>query len=351
MCYGRLTDGREPACVAACPEQAIQIEIVNLDEWRSGYTVQANAPGLPSADDSISTTRVTMRYDAPRTIDRVDTARLHIEHPHWALIFMTVLTQLAVGTIMCLSAVQTFASVQIPRIPAAAVVLVALFALGASTLHLGRPAYAFRALSMWRRSWLSREVLMFSLFVNIAIIYAALLWCHSKASDAAGLATAFIGCIAVYASARLYRVAARPAWNSAHTYVEFYFTALLTGSLAASMIIQRANNELNIAASLIATLLITQQAAKLTWLLRSRTSELRATGTLIRFRLLSKFAARLSALAVVALATRYISVHAWVLAISLALAIGSEFLGRYLFFVSVVPKSMAAPYMRKERAA
>ena len=32
--------------------------------------------------------------------------------------------------------------------------------LGASTLHLGRPIYAWRALKMWRRSWLSREVLL-----------------------------------------------------------------------------------------------------------------------------------------------------------------------------------------------
>ena len=47
-----------PACVAACPEGAIAIEIVNVEEWRRDY-LSANAPGLPSADDSISTTRVT----------------------------------------------------------------------------------------------------------------------------------------------------------------------------------------------------------------------------------------------------------------------------------------------------
>ena len=29
MCHGRLTDGLEPACVNACPESAIEIEIVN----------------------------------------------------------------------------------------------------------------------------------------------------------------------------------------------------------------------------------------------------------------------------------------------------------------------------------
>src|SRR5262252_539438 len=54
MCYGRLTDGREPACVSACPQGAIRIEIVTIEQWKREYS-SANAPGLPSADDSIST--------------------------------------------------------------------------------------------------------------------------------------------------------------------------------------------------------------------------------------------------------------------------------------------------------
>jgi hypothetical protein len=36
---------------------------------------------------------------------------------------------------------------------------------------------------------------------------------------------------------------------------------------------------------------------------------------------------------------------------ALALRIGAEILGRYLFFVSVVPKHMAAPYVRSESEA
>src|SRR5689334_5758461 len=54
MCHERLSDGREPACVAACPEEAIRIEIMNVAEWRREYAEQANAPGLPNADDSVS---------------------------------------------------------------------------------------------------------------------------------------------------------------------------------------------------------------------------------------------------------------------------------------------------------
>jgi len=46
---------------------------VNIDEWRRDY-LSANAPGLPSADDSISTTRVTLPAELPADTGRVDTA-------------------------------------------------------------------------------------------------------------------------------------------------------------------------------------------------------------------------------------------------------------------------------------
>lgn len=83
MCYGRLTDGREPACVNACPEAAIRIEIVNIEEWKREYSENANAPGLPSADDSISTTRITLPEHMPPDTRKADAWRVKPEHPHW----------------------------------------------------------------------------------------------------------------------------------------------------------------------------------------------------------------------------------------------------------------------------
>src|SRR3954470_2703303 len=64
LCHNRLADNMAPACGAACPEGAISIEIIDTAEWRSNYAA-ANAPGLPSADDSISTTRVTVQNLLP----------------------------------------------------------------------------------------------------------------------------------------------------------------------------------------------------------------------------------------------------------------------------------------------
>lgn len=351
MCHGRLGEGREPACVAACPEEAIRIEIVDVARWRREYAAQANAPGLPGADDSMSTTRITLDPHLPADMGRVDVSRIQPQHPHWTLIFMTVFTQMAVGAAASLCAMQSIAGSGIARIPAAGVALIALFALGSSTLHLGRPIYAFRALSMWRRSWLSREVLFFSLFESVAIVYAGLLWMNARLSLAAGVIAAVLGVVAVYASARLYLVAARPAWNSVHTVLEFFLSAAFAGPLLASLLIRHPRFTLAHTAAGSALALAIQHVVKFVWLRRSRAFELRAAGELLRFRLFSLFALRLCSLGGAALALTFLAGNPWARVLFLAAAIATELLGRYLFFVSVVPKSMAAPYLGEIRAA
>jgi formate dehydrogenase iron-sulfur subunit len=351
MCYGRLTEGREPACVAACPEEAIRIEIVNIAEWRSDYVSQANAPGLPSADDSISTTRITLRGTLPEDIGRVDHWRVEPQHPHWTLIFMTVLTQLAAGAIAAMAILGTAAHLRIAREPVAGVVLTAMLALAASTLHLGRPAYAWRALSMWRRSWLSREVLAFSLFSIAAGVYAGLLWAGSAAAAPVGIAAAALGLAGVYASARLYMVAARPAWNSWNTLLEFGLSGVLTGTLAVALFLPAARPAMRLAAVCCAMVLAIQQLAKAIFLRMANDFERRAAGELLLRRLRAVFFLR--HLGLWALATALLTMHLSFVFLSLylAAAVGLELTSRWLFFVSVVPRSMAAPYLSERRAA
>ncbi len=47
-----------------------------------------------------------------------------------------------------------------------------LGALAASFLHLGRPARAWRAVAMWRSSWLSREVIVLPVFAAVVALWA-----------------------------------------------------------------------------------------------------------------------------------------------------------------------------------
>jgi formate dehydrogenase iron-sulfur subunit len=90
MCHGRLTDGLEPACVNACPESAIEIEIVDKTSWRIDYAA-AESPGMPAAGLTISTTRITLPPSADAKLERVDIGRIQPEHAHPSLVFMTTL--------------------------------------------------------------------------------------------------------------------------------------------------------------------------------------------------------------------------------------------------------------------
>jgi DMSO reductase iron-sulfur subunit len=346
MCYGRLERGQEPACAVACPEDAIRIEIVAVDEWRQQYRHKANAPGMPSADDSLSTTRITLPARLPADLKKVDLSNLNLEHPHWPLIVMTVLTQISVGAFVSIWMMQAITGNR-HRLAALASLMIALIALTASTLHLGRPIQAFRALKMWRRSWLSREVLLFSLFTLSAATYAADLWVSGLGASSLGLLTCVLGLCGVSASARLYLVPGRPAWNSPVTILEFLASAALgcfgTTSLEASAFSD--GSLLWIMVFVVATL----STCKLGWLARSSTHQLHGTWQLLSTTLSVKLLLRfllLFAGAVLMTAT----IEQWVRVIGGLLIVSGEFTSRYLFFVSVVPTNMASGYLRHEAA-
>ncbi len=352
MCHNRIADGMAPACAAACPEGAIAIEIVKVSEWRRDY-VSANAPGLPSADDSVSTTRITLPDNLPPDTGRVDTQRIVPEHPHWPLVFMLVLTQLSAGAFAALWALDLLGRAASNGFTALASLAVAGISLNAAVLHLGRPAYAWRALKGLRRSWLSREILGLSAFAGAAALYAGTLFFGLPGHSLAGFGTVLCGCAGLTCSARIYMVPARPAWNSPYTLAEFFSTAVVLGAMFVSAVnVQGADRTwLARAAVAGAAAQLLTIALKFLWMSRSEHFELRASGLLLSGRLQSWFLIRLGLLIgggiVLPLATN----SAQGAAMGLALALAGEIVGRWLFFVSVVPKSIAASFLATERAA
>jgi formate dehydrogenase iron-sulfur subunit len=345
MCYGRLARGQEPACAAACPEGAIAIEIVNVGEWRTNYGASANSPGMPSADDSISTTRVSLPVKMPADVGKVDLRYLRAAEAHWPLIVMTVLTQLSVGAFTSIWFLQVFGD-RSHRGAALVALVVALVALGASTLHLGRPIHAMRALKMWRRSWLSREVLLFTLFALAGATYSAALWLNSRNAGWLGAVTVVLGICGVGASARLYLVPGRPAWNSPLTLAEFGSTTAVLG-LCGANILSSARTQAGVIWSIAFALTIA--GLKLTRLSRSRVHELRGSWQLLSGvlsnHLLIRFVLMFAGMGVAALAS-----GAWARFAIGILIVAEEFIGRYLFFVSVIPTNMASGYLAQEAA-
>jgi len=351
MCHNRLAEGREPACVSACPEGAIQIEIVSIAEWKRNYAATANAPGLPTADDSLSSTRITLPANLPPDTRKVDMNRVRPEGPHWPLVFMTVLTQLSVGAFAAIWLLQIFGQSARLKFAALASLTLGGLALGASTMHLGRPVFAYRALKMWKRSWLSREVLLFGVFSQVAFLYAALLWLGFPGSQVVGAFTVLAGIAGVTASACIYIVRPRPAWRSKHTLGEFYLSGAILGPQLVATAALGARPGLVTFVIAAAGMQLLNLAIKFLWLVSSDTFELKGSARLLSTQLRSLLIARSALLILGGIVLPLRSQSIGGLATALAITFIAEILGRYLFFVSVVPKNMAASYLGSQKVA
>ena len=358
MCHGRISLGQAPACVSACPEGAIAIEIIDIAEWRTAVAATADSLGLPTGDHSLSTTRVTLPEVLPPNAKPRDITHAKPEHAHWPLVVMTVLTQMSVGAFTTIWLLQLLGVSSRLGVAALASLLVGGVALSASTLHLGRPVHAYRALRMWRRSWLSREVLLFSSFSGVAALYAALLWFGTPAgtpervpyviTTSVGALTAALGIAGVTASACIYRVPSRPSWNTPYTLLQFNLTAALLGPLFAAAAGVGDLKWLALASSTMAGTQFVLLAVRFLRCIASDSLELKGTARLLSTVFARHLVGRGVLLALGAIALPLLGAPA---AIALGLAVSGEIVGRYLFFVSVVPTHMAAPYLAVESEA
>ncbi|WP_421925746.1 dimethyl sulfoxide reductase anchor subunit family protein [Neoaquamicrobium sediminum] len=101
-----------------------------------------------------------------------------------------------------------------------------------STLHLGNPQRAWRALSQWRSSWLSREgVMAFLTFIPLCIAaYGAIF--HSRYLPIAGLLGTLGAAVTVYCTSMIYAsLRAVQAWHTPLTPACYLLFAGAGGSL------------------------------------------------------------------------------------------------------------------------
>jgi DMSO reductase anchor subunit len=230
MCQGRLSEGEAPACVQACPNEAIRIKVVKQD------TVPGHGPMIPGAHDS-SYTRPTTSYvsskPVPESATAADDARLELDHGHPPLAWMLVLTQMSAGGLTG-TALAPLTSDQ-AAITSAISLFFGFIGIALSILHLGQPLKAWRAFLGWRRSWLSREILAFgALPAGAAAIAAAWWFADHEILRLAICGTALAALAAVVCSVMVYVDTRRPFWSMSLTGGRFFgTTALLGASLCA----------------------------------------------------------------------------------------------------------------------
>jgi formate dehydrogenase iron-sulfur subunit len=235
MCAGRLAVGEAPACVQACPTEAITIRIVDQEAVIEDAQGDAFLPGVPSPGITIPTTHYKTSQVFPRNMLPADFYTVRPGHQHLSLVLMLVLTQLSVGA-FCINQMlplwlrETTLGALRPFHSLLALTL-GLLALAASIFHLGRPQYAWRAFIGLKTSWLSREILAFGAFAALTGLYAGGLYrleslptVARQHVDSLGCISALAGVGAVFCSVMLYHVTRRKWWNGGRTGFKFVLT-------------------------------------------------------------------------------------------------------------------------------
>ena len=103
LCHNRLERRHGSRVRSACPEGAISVEIVNVARVARRTS---RSPTLPACHPRTTASRrraSRSRENLLPDTGRVDTQRIAPEHPHWPLVFMLVLTQLAAGAFATLA--------------------------------------------------------------------------------------------------------------------------------------------------------------------------------------------------------------------------------------------------------
>ncbi|MEO7319489.1 MAG: DmsC/YnfH family molybdoenzyme membrane anchor subunit, partial [Chthoniobacteraceae bacterium] len=291
-----------------------------------------------------------------------DSAALRLEHAHWPLIAMLVVTQIAAGLFASASVIafadpQLFTAMRAPLSIAGFVNL--QLGLGVSVLHLGRPLGAWRAFLGLRTSWMSREIFAFGAFAGAASGFvASSVWAPIAflAAPFAHLATV-LAIVGVACSAMIYIDTRRAFWRNDLTFTKFFGTALLLGSAGAGALLAwfapgEAARAFAIAATVIRTALFGWEFSQFQHALADQSNPTHASARTV-WQLLRPLVFARGILFAASTASGLFAIgtsgtlSAVVATLSFALTMGSQLIERVIFFTAVIAPRMPGAFARK----
>lgn len=297
FCADNLDAGLPPACVVACPQQALGYEkidgeraVPNENHWLDLWKTPASAHPFPLPTHSrtrphlaITPTPAMTSPTETRSYNQEELKPTNIKS-ELPLVSFTLLIQMAVGgfwsllswsllTPNSIDGKLTFTSTLIS-------ILLATLGLASAFLHLGKPQNAWRSVQHWKKSWLSREILFTASFVIFGLVtahqsgiayreipmlyswYGITHWslvhpcftgelsCNFILPSAATvqvwmLVTSILGAASVYSMARVYRLHIIAAWDTWRTTAGFFVTTALLGQATILVLAFIGNTQLN----------------------------------------------------------------------------------------------------------
>ena len=207
-------------------------------------------------------------------------------HPAFSILFFTTLAGAAQGLLVALALAQ-ISSVSMDSgfvLQAIALGLVLLVAgLASSILHLGHKMRAWRAVLMWRTSWMSREVIVLPAYIGLTALWWLAFYTDADGALAQALpwAIVFGALVLWYCTAMIYAcLRFIQEWAHWSTVANFLLIGLASGSVLACALAASSGQ-----AALLSTLApwataATFLAAIVRWFSLRRNSSLRPASTL-----------------------------------------------------------------------
>jgi len=229
FCEQRLTENLPPACVTACPTDALRFE-------REDNPGSVHHPGFPETGlqpairvaggrrqtaPDMTAAPIAVNVMSPRS--PVGWSGLKSE---WSLWFFTSVATLLVAWFAAAAAWSR--AIPVPVFAGAGVLAMAV-----SALHLGRITRIWRAMLNVRRSWVSREVVLFSAFFAAACASAL----RPEVPGWTKWVIAAIGFATLYAMDMVYRVRGQPVPTVPHSAMAMLTAAFYIGILTANPVL------------------------------------------------------------------------------------------------------------------
>jgi DMSO reductase iron-sulfur subunit len=227
LCAHRLEEGLEPACTSQCPTGALGFGDVKEQELVhevKGYPATGIKPQVKieplRGDDPAPELTAPAEVEFFDPIRDLPPSKISLQS-EWPLVVFTFLAALGVAFV--------YASLsRSVAVSGVAFTITAAATLGLSVVHLGRKERAPRAVLNLARSWLSREILLTTLFAGLSALYLLFL----PPGHALGWIAAIVGFMALYSIDWVYAVTLDIGPGGLHS-----AGALLTGLFLTSIFI------------------------------------------------------------------------------------------------------------------
>jgi len=213
LCHPRLEAGGQPACVSACPTDALRFGDLDAPGAVEAVPGFPRTPARPSIRFFPAAARAAGATAPDPDLAGFDAATMLPEPvskigltSEWPLLLFTLITTWLVAWM---------GAAAVAPVPIAPLGFVGagLAAMALSTAHLGRPLRAWRAIRNVRRSWLSREVAAWSVFLGCGSAQLLLAPEHRLLRGVALAA----GVVCLFSIDRVYDVARGPGGLPVHS--------------------------------------------------------------------------------------------------------------------------------------